>query len=401
MSAQIKKAIITVVLVVLTGWLLNYSWSLRQIRYKNYTFSPEEAKRLQYFPRAQYAHGYQAWIENNAEQAASYFKQAIAHDVFYIDAWLKLAQTDLAEGDKDHARAIVRHIDQLTGEVLQWKWPQTLLALELGMDELFVKNINYLIQHQHMRQNALYLMDRYYKSTVRAVIRSLHPDNLTAYLEWLIRWNRLDDTLVVWEEITRTGMPGHESILRYVTFLISKNAIPKARDIWHAHTDIMGMTNPGFETEMTGQGFDWRHTPAGINFEIHRVRSANHSGLYAVQISFLGRENTQFHHLFQVVPVTPLHAYRLTYAWRSRELTTDQGPFMEIYGYGGKGLYEKGPMMIGTHEWNSTSIAFTPPEWCHAIVVRCRRNPSGRFDRNIQGTLWLDDFRLEESTKEP
>jgi len=398
MGTLIKKVVITAVIVVLTGWLLNYAWHLRQIRYKKYTFTTEEAKRLRYFAKAQYAHGYQAWIENNAA-ATAYFKQAIAHDVFYMDAWLKLAQTEASMGHMDKARAILKHTDHLTAQVLQWKWPQTLLALELGMDELFLRNVNYLIPHPHMTKNTLYLLDTYYNGKVSAVINALHPDNLEAYLTWLIRWNRLDDTLPVWGTITETGMPDHEGILRYVHFLISNNYITKARKIWHTHTGIVGMTNAGFETEITGRGFDWRQTVRGKNVEIHRVRSSTHKGLYALQISFLGQENNHFHHLFQIVPVKPLHSYRLTYAWRSREITTDQGLFVEIYSYGHKGVYTKGPMMRGTNKWNTTSIECTPPKWCQAIVVRLKRQPSRRFDRNIAGTLWLDDFRWEEVKK--
>jgi hypothetical protein len=51
-------------------------------------------------------------------------------------------------------------------------------------------------------------------------------------------------------------------------------------------------------------------------------------------------------------------------------------------------------MMLGSVQWRKAAFEFTPPEGCHAVVVRLRRNTSGRFDSKISGTLWLDDFRL-------
>jgi hypothetical protein len=115
-----------------------------------------------------------------------------------------------------------------------------------------------------------------------------------------------------------------------------------------------------------------------------------------LRVFFAGYKNISFGNLYQIVPVEPLKSYRLTYRWRSEKITTDQGPFVEIYGYDQKGLYRKGPMIRGTNDWLAEAIEFIPPEGCQAIIVRLRRHPSHRFDCNIAGTLWLDDFRLEK-----
>jgi hypothetical protein len=111
---------------------------------------------------------------------------------------------------------------------------------------------------------------------------------------------------------------------------------------------------------------------------------------------FEGKENISFGHLYQIVPVDPLITYRLTYNWRSKNITTNQGPFVDIYGYDCKGFYLKGSMMLGTHDWQEQGVEFTVPEDCRAVVVRLHRRPSHRFDNKIAGVLWLDDFRLEK-----
>ena len=113
-----------------------------------------------------------------------------------------------------------------------------------------------------------------------------------------------------------------------------------------------------------------------------------------MKISFNGKENISFQHVFQIIPVSPMKRYRLTYSWKSRGVTTDQGPFVEIYGYDAKGLYESGSVINGSQNWHEESITFETPVDCHAAVLRFRRRPSMRFDSKIRGIVWFDDFRL-------
>ncbi|MGA9479598.1 MAG: hypothetical protein WBV21_17620, partial [Desulfobacterales bacterium] len=151
------------------------------------------------------------------------------------------------------------------------------------------------------------------------------------------------------------------------------------------------------EDELTGRGFDWCYwKEKDSKFEIMRVNHDTWEGDYALRVNFSGRENIEFYHVYQIITADPQAKYRLTYAWKSQGITTDQGPFVEIYGYDKEGLYRAGPMITGTHEWSKESIEFEMPKGCRAAVVRLRRQPSNRFDSRIRGTVWLDGFRLEK-----
>jgi hypothetical protein len=125
-----------------------------------------------------------------------------------------------------------------------------------------------------------------------------------------------------------------------------------------------------------------------------RVYGQSRKGTHALRISFLGKENLDWHHIYQIVPVRPERAYQLTYWWKSKSITTDQGPFVEIYSYDVRGLYKKGPMAVGSRDWEQVDVAFTAPADCHAVVMRLRRIASLRFDNKIQGILWVDDFAM-------
>jgi hypothetical protein len=265
------------------------------------------------------------------------------------------------------------------------------------MDDIFLKNANYLLGHRKLTQDALHLLDHHYSSDAGAVVEALHPENFEPYLKWLIRWGRVDDSGIVWKKILREGDdPDADVVLQYTHFLVGKKKIQAARKIQQQFNGTEGLTNAGFENEITRRGFDWRYWgERKASWEIRRVRTTDSEPSHALRITFGGEENIAFHHLFQIVAVVPLQSYRLSYDWKSKFITTDQGPFVEIYGYDQKGLYHKGSMITGTQVWHTETIEFIAPEECHAVVVRLRRLPSRRFDSKIAGTLWLDDFRLE------
>ena len=162
------------------------------------------------------------------------------------------------------------------------------------------------------------------------------------------------------------------------------------------------MTNGGFESEATGTGFDWRiGSDRNGHWTVRRDTAGGRRGGSALQVDFDGRENLAFHHLYQVVAVTPQASCRLAFWWRDKGLTTDQFPYIEVTGYDASGLSARSPALQGAKEWQRADIAFTPPADCQAVVVRLRRRPSGRFDNKIRGRLWLDDFELQQMAGVP
>jgi hypothetical protein len=390
------KLLITLALVALGGWLLYFNWLQRPIHYRTYDFSIEEAQRLRPFARAQYAQGLHAWFQNDPEAAAGFFRQAVIQDPFFMDAWLKLAEAEATMGHTAISRDILMFASGLTEGVSRWKWPQILLARELGMDDILYRNTNFLLSRRLLTQDALQLLHIQLGGDVTAVMTVLDADNLVMYLDWLMRWGMTDNTLAVWQEVRKNGKPDPEFGLRYAHYLLSKKRVSESISIWQEYRRLNGITNAGFETEITQRGFDWRHwDDKDGNWSIERVNRGAQEGKYALRISFAGRQNIAFQNLYQIIPVTALKRLRLSYAWKSQGITTDQGPFIEIVGYDQKGLAQSGSMITGTHKWREDAIEFRPPAGCRAVLVRVRRRPSHRFDSKIKGSFWLDNFHLE------
>jgi hypothetical protein len=312
-----------------------------------------------------------------------------------------LAEIEAARGGKEKAKEILTFTADMTEQVVRWKWSQMLLARELGMQQRLYRNTNYLLSRNVLVQDALQLLHTHLGGEAPAVIAVLEPTNLAAYLDWLMRWGMADESMMVWQAMTAIAEPDKETALHYAHFLLNHKRITPAVDIWHQYTGSVGLTNPGFEEYVTGLGFDWRHWGEKHgNWELKRVYNEAAEGEYALKIKFSGQENVSFHHLYQIFTVDPQEKYRLTYAWKSKGITTDQGPLVEIIGYDTQGLYHAGPMITGSNGWHEESIAFEAPGDSRAAVVRLRRRASMRFDSKIRGTVWLDNFRLEKTTNQ-
>ena len=400
MAALVGRILITIVLSILGCWTVYYCWPQRAVRYSSYTYSDKEAHRLRFYPKAQVAHGMRAWFQQRPEVATRYFRQAVSQNVLFLDAWLRLSETELAMGYEKKAKEILTFTINMTDKVFRWKWPQMLLARELDMQKRFYRDTNYLLSHNVLQQDALQLLHTHFEGRASAVVSVLDPAHLAVYLNWLMQWDMTDESLLVWPAMTDVLAPDKEVALRYSHFLLSHKRIPESVDIWQKYAGSGSLTNPGFEKGMTRQAFDWRYYgEKDGRWEVKRDSYEAAEGDYALKITFNGKENISFRHLFQIIPVNPEEKYRLTYAWKSTGLTTDQGLFVEIYGYDCQGLYQTSPMITGTHAWREDAIQFEIPEGCHAAVLRLRRQPSKRFDSKIKGVVWLDDFQLQPISK--
>jgi hypothetical protein len=325
----------------------------------------------------------------------------VVRDPLFMDAWLKLAEAEIEAGNAGLARKISAFCHTKITQVLRWKQPQTLLAHDLGMQDIFRHNLNYLVDHNKYISDIFYLLDVHTKYETDRALALLARGNRQAYLKWLMRWKRDEAARTTWEAIEADGDVTDALLQDYVHFLVSQKDVAPAALLWRQHTGLDGPVNAGFEDEIMGRGFGWRMSNSRNekSWRGRRVYGQSRKGTHALRIFFQGKGNFDWHHIYQVVPVTPERSYQLTYWWKSKSITTDQGPFVEIYSYDIKGLYKKGPMVVGSRDWEQVNVEFTAPADCHAVVMRLRRKESLRFDNKIQGVLWVDDFAL--TMKEP
>ena len=116
-KSVVVKSLVTLVLVGLSAWLMVHNWQYRTIYHENYSFGTKDAKQFRHFPRALYNFGLNAWFQNDSNVAARFFRQTVLQDIFFMDAWLKLAQAEIVLGNPDKARTILQFSDRLAENV--------------------------------------------------------------------------------------------------------------------------------------------------------------------------------------------------------------------------------------------------------------------------------------------
>lgn len=396
MGVTIKKISLTVLLVILGGWLLVYSWQARRVVLRLFDNTTIAADQLKAFPKVQYKIGYQLWFENQSEAALNLFRRAVSEDFCYLDAWLKMGEIEATRGNRRQAMDILEFTDQIAPDVFRWKWRQILLAHKLGLDQIFLRNINYLIPFRNSSQNALFLLDQAYGEDSTRILDILAPDNYISYLDWLMRGRRVEDARTVWQALDNRGTEDPALLSRYVHFLLHNKQIADAKAVWHQGGHD-GITNPKFENEMINREFGWRfYNPKNEEWVIKRKYLLQSEREYVLQVTFTGEKNLSFSHFYQIIPVDPGKKYGVEWDWKSRQLTTDQRPTIEIYGFGCKGLHVRGPMLAESTDWHQAAIEFEAPEDCEAVVIRLRRLLSKRIDSKIGGTVWLDNFSMRD-----
>jgi tetratricopeptide (TPR) repeat protein len=385
MVVVLKKSLLTLIMAALFIWILQYgiSW-----------YVTEETRTMKYFAEYCYNYGLKAWYENNSNLAADYFRKALSINLLHVDAWLKLAQVETGNGNTLAASNILKFTNNLTREVAQWKWSQILLARELRLDDIFLENINFVIPDRKFQDEALHLLDMHLSRDSSMTLKVLEIQNWSYYLRWLMKWNRIEDTFQVWRAIAEKQAVDNDLFQRYIHYLVSQKEIRQAAKIRKEYTGVDGLSNPGFEFPLSNIEFDWRGR-AGAHWEIKRTRTGVMEGDYALQMIFSGKENINFQHLYQIVPVLSEKTYRLAFWWRSKDLTTDQRPFVEIRGFDCKIGYWKSDMVPANSDWKQQILIFSIPEPCNAATIGVRRTPSHRFDNKISGVLWLDHFEME------
>jgi hypothetical protein len=392
MAVVLKKSLLTLIMVALSVWVTRYG-----ILWRPFDKNPVSTSeiRTKYFAEAWYNYGMRAWYENNTNLAADSFRNVLSVNLLHIDAWLKLAHVNTGNGQTVAASNILKFTNDLTPKVIQWKWSQILLARELKLDNIFLENINFVISDRQFQDEALHLLDIHLNNDSTTALKVLKTRNWPHYLRWLMKWNRTEDTFGAWAAISDKQIVDDDLFQRYINFLISQKEFRRASTIREQYTGIDGMTNSGFELPLSHNGFGWR-SRVEPHWDIQRTRSEVVEGNYALQMLFLGKENINFQHLSQIVPVLPEKVYSIAFWWRSKDLTTDQRPFIEIRGLdcNNKSIW-KSEMVPSNTDWKEEILVFSIPESCYAVKVSLRRHPSHRLDNKINGILWLDHFQME------
>ena len=358
------------------------------------------------------------WEMKNVDpkESLGFLREAIERNPFEQRYWLNLAQLlHLLEEKKGSEEALEKAISVFpTG--YRGRWTSGTLLLQQGSFEKAIPHFTYILSHYPNRSRLVYDIMRRATLDMDVLLERLvpkDPPSMHRYIAYLCEIGDLESAKRAWEKKVSYGFKSsREETVRYIEFLIGHGDVNAGFHVWKEALREEGfkipsdgnlITNGGFEQEkLLGGGFDWKIRKvkgADVSFD----PSVSFKGKSSLRIAFDGKENVNFHHVYQYVPLRAETDYLLKTCMKSEKITTRSGVKIEIIGIGGIGprFYAASESLTGDNDWKELTVAFRTPAGSQGGLVRVRREETSKLDRFIAGTVWIDDVELKENAKPP
>jgi hypothetical protein len=347
-------------------------------------------------------------LNHDLKESLSYFSKAIQRDPLEQEYWLNLARVYQRAGEnKAFERALENAILTFpTG--FEGRWATGSLLLQQGALEKALPHFTYVLLHYPNQGAMVYDVLGKAVNDSDFILERIVPKDPVSFKEYLSYLYGVGDKETVqraWQKrVSFAYQPDRNETFRHIDFLISRGNLNEAFQVWKARLREEGLpsspdqdliTNGGFEKdEILGGGFDWKIEKApGV--QIAFDSSISFEGKRSLKIVFDGKENVNFQHVYQFVPLKPDTEYILTANLKSQGVTTKSGIKIEIVGIGAA-LYKASEPLTGDNDWKELMVPFRTPPQSRGGLVRIRREKTDKFDRFINGTVWIDRVRLTE-----
>jgi len=352
---------------------------------------------------------YQWDIRNiDLRESLKYFRKAIERNPLEQDYWLNLAKIFHRMGESKASEKALENAILLYPVGYQGRWVTGNLLLQQGALEKAIPHFSYILSHYPNQSHLVYDVLARAVNDFDFILEKLVPKDSISfrqYLSYLYEAGDKESVQKAWQR--RDGFayqPDPNETLRHIEFFISRGELNEAFLIWKSKLQEEGLgtpsdsnwvTNGGFEKEkILGGGFDWKiEKVPGV--EISFDPSMGFEGKRSLKIVFNGKENVDFAHVYQFVPLKPNTEYLLKAHMKTQAVSTKSGLKIEISGVG-SAFHKESDSLIGDNEWKELMVAFRTPSQSQGGLVRVRRNRTDKFDRFISGTVWIDNFSLAE-----
>jgi hypothetical protein len=342
------------------------------------------------------------------EKSRHYLHQAIQRNPLEQNYWVNLAKVLQRMGEQKVFEQALENAILVYPTGYQGRWVTGTLFLEQGALEKALPHFSYLLLHYPDQSGPVYDVWLEVVNDTDFIWERLVPKEpapLRQYLCYLYGAGDSESAKKVWQKRVSLGYKADRSeTLQHIEFLISHGEPNEAFEVWKARLQEEGLptpsdgnliTNGGFEKEqLLGGGFDWKiENVAGVGVSFDP--SDAFEGKSSLKIRFNGKENVDFHHVYQFVAWKPNTEYLLRAHVKTKGVTTQNGLKIEVSGVG-PALHGETESLTGDNEWKELNISFRTPPQSHAGLVRVRREKTDKFDRFISGTVWIDDVELME-----
>jgi tetratricopeptide (TPR) repeat protein len=222
------------------------------------------------------------------------------------------------------------------------------------------------------------------------------------YLNFQIETGRMEAADQTWTMLLESKLPFEfAQSFPYLDALIHRRDVDRLTATWAAlctrfpqevcarESSPNLITNGDFAFAPLNGGLDWRVIPVqGV--AVSEDASVGVTGSRSLRIDFDGKQNLEYGHVLQYVPVTPNTAYTFSAQMRAQGITTDSGPRFEVLdAYDPSKVFVSTENVTGTSDWSAHQLEFKTTADTHMLIVKIARPASHKFDNQIAGTIWI------------
>jgi tetratricopeptide (TPR) repeat protein len=182
-------------------------------------------------------------------------------------------------------------------------------------------------------------------------------------------------------------------------FLFASKAFREAFELWRGSNPHESIVNGGFEDPLVlnETGFGWIVSPEHKNRLAIDV-SEKLEGEKSLQISLAGVWTPATALLSQTIIVEPGTTYHVSFSVKTNDLVTGGPPVISVSDATSAELLAKSNNFpTATTPWTQLNFEFTTLATTQAAVIRLQRNNCDSSPCPIFGTLWLDQFHLQQT----
>ena len=344
-------------------------------------------------------------------ESARYFRKAIERDPLEQEYWLQLAKILQRMGESTVSQRALENAIRVFPTGYRGRWVSANLFLQQGDFEKALPHFTYILAHYPNQSSLVYDVLEKAVNDPDVVLERIVPKDPSSFKQYLSYLYGAGDPGAARKAWARRLSFGYQAdrgeTIRYIEFLISQGEFNEAFQVWRARYQEEGLSplserdlisNGDFgKDEILGGGFDWKIEKAS-GTEVSFDPSVAFEGKRSLKIVFTGKENVDFYHVSQFVPLKSDTDYVLIANMKTQAVTTKSGPKIEVLGTG-QAFHTVSETLTGDNEWRKLIVSFRTPAQLQGGLVRVRREKTDKFDRYISGTVWIDHVSLTEKSR--
>lgn len=362
-------------------------------------------------PVAHRAHGVLLARAGQTADAIIEFKEAVALRPRDYLLWTELGRTLDLSGDEEGALVAFREAVRYAPYYAQPRWNLGSLLLRKGryqeaFDELSLAGAS----DPNLFLEVVKLAWNVSQGNAAAIERAVRPQTSEArmHLARFFVWRGLPgEGLALFRTTDQVSERDRDEL---ISALIAGKWFAEAYEVWLSgratdgrHTGSGGavIDNDGFERGdgFNEQGFGWQFPREAGAVSISLDTLEPRAGRRSLCLDWKGITNASVPTLSQLVLVEPTTRYRLSYATRTKDLTTGSPPFIGVLDAGSKDervLAQSARLSTGSNPWQDSTLEFSTSDDTRALLIFVQRPKCSETVCPILGRVWLDSFLLRK-----